>query len=391
MAPPHESQQQQPTSVFFAGGGTGGHLYPGIAVAEALRAARPDLRPVFLCTTKSIDRVILEHTGFEFVTQPILPLPKVTNVSGLLRFWKAWRETKDQVRQLIRERKPAAVLGLGGYAAGVGVKEAAQQGVPTAVLNPDVIPGKANQYLMKYVRAVCCQFEATTAHVPKGEQPKLQFTGCPIRSDIRTPPAPEAAAERLGLDPSLNTLVVTGASLGAKTVNDAVIEMFKGMTLRGWQILHLTGRDHADAVRAGYRELEIAARILDFTPAMADVWAVATVAISRAGASSCAELTACGVPSILLPYPFHKDMHQRANAQVLADAGAAVLLEDEKDQRKTAEKLRPVVQALLYNADKRRTMSEAARKLGRPDAADAVAGVLTGMMAPAIELASQRP
>lgn len=371
-----------PTTVFFAGGGTGGHLYPGIAVAEALRESMPDVRPVFLCTTKSIDRVILEHTGFEFITQPILPLPKVTNVGGLLHFWRAWRETKDQVRQLLRERKPAAVLGLGGYAAGVAVKEAANQGVPTAVLNPDVIPGKANQYLLKYVRAVCCQFEATANYVPKGDQAKLQFTGCPIRSDIRTPPTRESAAERLGLDPTLNTLVVTGASLGAKTVNDAAIEMFKGVTLRGWQILHLSGRDHADAVRAGYRELSIAARILDFTPAMADVWAVASLAISRAGASSCAELTACGVPSILLPYPFHKDMHQRANAQVLADAGAAVLLDDEKDRRKTAEKLRPAVQSLLYDAGRRRKMSDAARKLGRPDAAGAVARVLGNFILP---------
>src|SRR5579863_10314712 len=101
---------------------------------------------------------------------------------------------------------------------------------------------------------------------------------------------------------------------------------------------------------------------------MADVWAVSDLAISRSGASSCAELTACGVPSILLPYPFHKDLHQRANAQVLADAGAAVLIEDEKDRKINAQKLRPVIESLLYDADKRRSMSEAARNLGKPDA-----------------------
>src|SRR5687768_3555251 len=103
----------QPT-FFLAGGGTGGHLYPGIAVAQALRQIVPDAKAVFLCTTKEIDRVILEPTGFEFIPQPVLPLPRLTSIGGLLRFWKNWRETKDLVRKLFHERRPAAVLGLGG-------------------------------------------------------------------------------------------------------------------------------------------------------------------------------------------------------------------------------------------------------------------------------------
>src|SRR5947209_16140240 len=117
----------EPLTVFLAGGGTGGHLYPGIAVAEALRLAMPDARPVFLCTQREIDRVILEPTGFEFIPQPILPKPPVRlgSAGALLRFWKSWRETKDVVRGLLRERRPAAVLGLGGYAAGAAVKLAA--------------------------------------------------------------------------------------------------------------------------------------------------------------------------------------------------------------------------------------------------------------------------
>jgi UDP-N-acetylglucosamine--N-acetylmuramyl-(pentapeptide) pyrophosphoryl-undecaprenol N-acetylglucosamine transferase len=280
---------------------------------------------------------------------------------------------------VIRERKPAAVLGLGGYAAGVAVKIAAKRGVPTAILNPDVIPGKANAYLMRYVQHACCGFEATAGHVEARFQPKLRTTGCPIRSDIAKLPPREEALQRLGLESNLHTLVVTGASLGAKTVNEAVLTMLKDVTLHGWQVLHLTGRDHVDSVRAGYRDLKQAARILDFTPAMADVWAVADVAISRSGASSCAELTACGVPSILLPYPYHKDMHQRANAQVLADAGAAILIDDEKDQRKNADKLRPALESILFDVNKRKAMADAARKIGRPDASSAVAQLMMEM------------
>src|SRR3954454_23667361 len=119
----------QPKTIFMAGGGTGGHLYPGIAVAESLRRIDPDVKCVFLCTTREIDKVILEPTGFEFIPQPIMPL--VRSISGLLRFYKGWRETVDLVRKVIDERQPSAVLGLGGYAAGAAVKIAAKRGIPT--------------------------------------------------------------------------------------------------------------------------------------------------------------------------------------------------------------------------------------------------------------------
>jgi UDP-N-acetylglucosamine--N-acetylmuramyl-(pentapeptide) pyrophosphoryl-undecaprenol N-acetylglucosamine transferase len=361
--------------ILLAGGGTGGHLYPGIAVAEALRNVAPDLKPVFLCTGREIDRVILEPTGFEFLPQPIVPWKK--SIGGTLRFAKHFGQTWEMVRKVLRERKPAAVLGLGGYAAGLAVKLAARKKIATALINPDVIPGEANRLLMRQATVVCCQFEQTSDYVDGSQREKLKVTGCPIRSDIQQLPARQDAATRLGLDPMLNTLVVTGASLGAQTINEAVLTMLEGVTLRGWQILHLSGRDHAPAVRAGYRDLSTPAVVIDFTPAMADIWAVADLAISRSGASSCAELTACGVPSLLFPYPFHKDMHQRANAKVLADAGAAILLDDEKDRKKNAEKLRAAVESLLYDADKRRAMSEAARKLGKPDAAANVARLVT--------------
>jgi len=369
----------QSKTILLAGGGTGGHLYPGIAVAEALVKLMPGVRCLFLCTKKEIDKRILDGTPFPYVQQPIVP--PVTSIGGLLKFWKAWRETKDLVKQLIGDENPVACIGLGGYAAGVGVEQAAKKKIATAILNPDVIPGKANRYLMKHSRAVCCQFEATSLHVDSTNQSKLVFTGCPIRADIRKlPPQPEAA-KRLGLDPSLRTLLVTGASLGAQTVNEAVITMLASIKVQGWQILHLSGRDHADSVRAGYRELKMTnARVVDFTPAMADVWAVSDLAISRSGASSCAELTACGVPSILLPYPFHKDMHQRANAKVLADAGAAFLVDDEKDRRKNSDKIKPLVELLLYDGNKRAEMARAAKNLGKPDAAEQVAQVVMRML-----------
>jgi UDP-N-acetylglucosamine--N-acetylmuramyl-(pentapeptide) pyrophosphoryl-undecaprenol N-acetylglucosamine transferase len=369
-----------PPTILFAGGGTGGHLYPGISVAQALVKRVPDAKCVFLCTQRAIDKTILDPTGFEYIPQPIVP--PVKNIAGLLKFWNSWRETKDLVRKVRRERQPKAVLGLGGYAAGVAVKYCATHGIPAAIINPDVIPGKANQYLMRYVSAVCCQYDQTREHVPASQQDKLRTTGCPVRDEILAMPPRDEAARKLGLDPMLRTLVVTGASQGAQTVNEAVLTSLAGMKLQGWQVLHLAGKEHADAVRAGYRELpNVAARVIDFTAGMHEVWAVADLAIARSGASTCAELTACGIPSILFPYPFHKDMHQRANAKVLADAGGAVLMEDTKDRRTNAAALTPVLEALLYDGGKRQAMSDAARKQGHPDAAEAVAGVIEKMLA----------
>ena len=223
------------TTILFAGGGTGGHLFPGIAVAEALRTLMPEARPLFLCTQKEIDQVILAPTGFDFIPQPIVPL--VRSIGGLLKFWKSWRETKDLVRKVLRERAPAAALGLGGYAAGVAIREASSKKIPSALINPDVIPGKANQFLIKGVKSVCCQFEATTGYVASSERHKVKVTGCPIRSDIRNLPPRAEAAALLELDPRLSTLLVTGASLGAKTVNEAVLtvfeDLFKSVPLRG--------------------------------------------------------------------------------------------------------------------------------------------------------------
>jgi UDP-N-acetylglucosamine--N-acetylmuramyl-(pentapeptide) pyrophosphoryl-undecaprenol N-acetylglucosamine transferase len=361
-------------TIIFAGGGTGGHVYPGIAVAQALRKRNSNVHPLFLCTQREIDRTILQPTGFEFIPQPIVP--PVRSVGGLLRFWKSWRETKDLVRNVLKERKPAAVLGLGGYAAGVAVRASAQRIIPGAILNPDVVPGKANQFLSRYVQAICCQFSQSAEYLPTNQRGKVKVTGCPIREDILPRPDRAASAQRLGLNPRLQTLTITGASQGAQTVNEAVLTMVPQLNLQGWQILHLAGRDHAANVREAYREHESDARVIDFTPNMADVWAVTDLAIARSGASTCAELTACGVGAILMPYPFHKDKHQTANANVLVNAGAAVLIDDDKDAKKNAAKLTPAVELLLRDSAKRQAMSEAARKLGRPDAADAVAETL---------------
>lgn len=360
--------------ILLAGGGTGGHLYPGISVAQELPAVLPEVEPLFLCTQRAIDATILEPTGYRYIPQPIVPPHR--SIGGLLRFWRSWRETRELVRAVLREHEVVAVLGLGGYAAGLAVKDAAQRKIAAAVVNPDVIPGRANQYLLSYVQKVCCQFAATAEHVSSASRSKLVVTGCPIRREFQALPPRSEAAATFGLDAGRPTLVITGASQGSLTVNEGAVEALSRIRLQGWQVLHLAGKDHVLAVRDAYREAKVDATVLDFTPEMHKVWAVADLAISRAGASSCAELTACGVPSVLMPYPYHKDMHQRYNAEVLVKAGAAVLCDDAMDRRKNAERLVPVLESLLYDTSKRLAMASAAKSLGRPDAARKVAEVV---------------
>ncbi|MFN4243582.1 MAG: UDP-N-acetylglucosamine--N-acetylmuramyl-(pentapeptide) pyrophosphoryl-undecaprenol N-acetylglucosamine transferase [Tepidisphaerales bacterium] len=360
--------------ILFAGGGTGGHLYPGISVAQELPEVLPGVEPLFLCTQRPIDATILGPTGYRYIAQPIVPPHR--SIGGLLQFWRSWRETRELLRKVLREHDVVAVLGLGGYAAGVAVKDAAKRKIPAAVVNPDVIPGRANQYLLSYVQKVCCQFEATAEHVSASARHKLVVTGCPIRRELSALPPRSEAAATFGLDAQRPTLVITGASQGSLTVNEGTVEALGRIKLQGWQVLHLAGKDHVLAVREAYRQAKLDATVLDFTSEMHKVWAVADLAVSRAGASSCAELTACGVPSILMPYPYHKDMHQRYNAEVLVKAGAAMLCDDAMDRKKNAERLVPMLESLLYDTSRRLAMAQAARRLGKPDAARKVAEVL---------------
>jgi UDP-N-acetylglucosamine--N-acetylmuramyl-(pentapeptide) pyrophosphoryl-undecaprenol N-acetylglucosamine transferase len=148
-----------------------------------------------------------------------------------------------------------------------------------------------------------------------------------------------------------------------------------------WQIIHLTGMDQVEAVRAAYaRFSEVRVKVIDYCDDMASLWAVTDLAIARAGASTCAELTACGVPSILLPYPFHKDMHQRANALELVKVGAAVIVDDAKDARRNAQAIQTVLKTLLYDEAKRSEMAGRARAAGKPQAADTIAREILGLI-----------
>ncbi len=353
----------------FAGGGTGGHLFPGLAVAESLRRSEPGAGVTFFTTTRLLDKVLLGRTGFVQVEQPVRPL--TVNPLRLPGFWWSWRASVRAARAFLRDKQPRAVLGLGGYAAGPAVVAARSLGIRTGVLNQDAIPGRANRYLARHADLVVLQWEVSRKHFPPGVN--CRVPGCPIRTEFASA-SREEGCERFGLDPSRPVLLVTGASQGARTVNRVMQRVWPEFVAEHaeWQLLHLSGSLDEEETRGAYAAAGVEAKVLAFTH---EVWlalAAADAAISRAGASTLAELTVLGVPAILLPYPYHRDRHQHANARVLVDAGAAVLVED----RLEAEANRgPVLGALrrLSARVAREDMSRASKGLARGDAAEQVA------------------
>jgi UDP-N-acetylglucosamine--N-acetylmuramyl-(pentapeptide) pyrophosphoryl-undecaprenol N-acetylglucosamine transferase len=238
------------------------------------------------------------------------------------------------------------------------------------MLNVDSIPGKANTFLAKYARDIFVQYEKTKNYFGLNNK-KVIVTGCPLRKDFFKPDV-SGIVETLALSPKKKILLVTGASGGALNVNNAIgylldrLEVFDA----SWQIVHLAGIAHYDAVRALYRRCTISHKILDYCDDMPSLLAAADLVIGRAGAMSIAEFAASCTPAICLPYPYHKDMHQRMNAQFLVDAGCGVIVEDLCDTEKTASNLWPVLCELMSNDEKRETMRQKCAEIASPDAAN---------------------
>lgn len=362
----------------FAGGGTGGHLFPALSVVESLRAMGEPPDVSFFCTDRPIDRDILGPAGVEAVPQCVQPFPAKPWLWP--RFLLRWHQSVRFCLARFHSRRPAVVVGAGGYASGPPVYAAARLGIPTFLLNPDALPGRANQHMAAKAKVSCvfAQWDVTREHFPSSV--RVEVSGCPVRPGFRQAADLPADAVRasFGLDPRRPTLLVTGASQGARTINEAMLSLAGDVAAAGWQVLHLSGAADADRVGRAYLEASGGAvfKVLPFTERMPEAMAAADLIVSRAGASTLSEIQALGKPSILFPYPYHRDQHQRHNAAVLADAGAAVLLDDQKDAAANAARLGPVLRQLMSDATRRAEMASAASRLDCPQAADRIAAVL---------------
>ena len=347
---------------FFAGGGTGGHIYPALAVAEQITNKGDNSSILFFCSSREIDAQILSKSGYEFLPLPAIGFSK--SPRRLLQFCMQLVKSYYFVKQILTPlRKNAVVIGTGGFVTAPVVFAAKLLGIPVYLINVDTVPGKANRVLARYAKKVFVQFEQSRPFFANRE---VEIVGCPLRSDFESPSRHKAFSD-LALEEGKKVLLVTGASSGAANINNAMISILPELAAfaADWQVVHLTGMLHIDEVKRAIEGLDITYHAVDYYDDMPSLLAAADVVVGRAGAVSVAEFAAAGKPAICLPYPYHKDQHQRKNAQVLVDAGAAVIVEDNIDSpAQTAQDLLTTLKELMSNESKRTAMAACARDIG---------------------------
>lgn len=369
-----ENRESKTSSLFiFAGGGTGGHLYPGLAVAEELIGLDREARIVFACSGREIDRRILEPLGYAIVPQPVEPLPN--RPGKVWPFVRAWFASRAQSRRMVADLRPRAVLGLGGFAAAPVVCAAAGAKVPAALLNPDAVPGRANRYLARRVEVIFTQFDATAKRFAPALWGKIRASGCPIGGGFASADRAEGV-RHFGLDEGRKTLLVCGGSLGAEAINLAMGLLAAGALAEyleeRWQVLHVAGPSQSGVSSAGEGHVHR----LEYCRRMDLALAATDLAVVRGGASTIAELTATGTPAVIVPYPHHKDRQQYLNAQPLSRAGAAVVCEQTPGP--LAGPLGRVLEEILGDPERLENMRDAVGPMAKTGAALEVARWLIG-------------
>ncbi len=364
----------------LAGGGTGGHLYPGFSVAAAIKKLAPEAEILFLCTDRPFDQSQMPGCGYPYEVQPVRPLPSPARPVTWLPFLRGWFGSKALCRKMMTQRHVRAVLGLGGYASGPAMKVASELKLPTAMLNPDAVPGKANHFSARLADRIFVQWEETLPHFGRYAS-KCIVSGCPIRDDFSHKFDRHKACRELRLSTDKKTLVIVGGSQGGRNVNEAAgwcLNELGSRFLENWQVFHITGANDLDRTREFYRQYQLTVRTEPFVGDMPQLLGITDCLIGRAGASTLAELTAFGIPAILLPYPYHKDQHQLYNAQVLARNQGAKIVTDYCDLTRTGPELLKTMRQSLAG-DSLEQMAIAAKNLARPGAADQVARHLIGL------------
>lgn len=357
-----------PLRIMLAGGGTGGHIYPAITIADALREAVPSAQVIFVGSRRGLEKDVVPKAGYELITLDVQGLSRKISWRNAIAVWKAavglWGAAKA-----IRKFRPDVVVGTGGYVSGSVVLMASLLGIPTMIQEQNVIPGITNRILSRRVKVVAISYEESRRFFPASA--KVRLTGNPIRPSImRATRARGIAALRL--DPSCRTLLVFGGSQGSLAINRAMLSALpKLLKIPRLQIVHQTGRTGYDEVSEQVRGLGLDAeslgrlKIMPYIYNMEDALAASDLVIGRAGAISISEITARGIPAILIPFPSAAANHQERNARALEEAGAAVMI---LERELSGERLANTVKELLSDPARLSGMAAASKALGKPEA-----------------------
>jgi UDP-N-acetylglucosamine--N-acetylmuramyl-(pentapeptide) pyrophosphoryl-undecaprenol N-acetylglucosamine transferase len=349
------------TRLLIAGGGTGGHLFPGVAIAEELRAREPDADIAFVGTKRGIEARVLPELGWKLELIEVSGL-KTVGFAGAIRGMFRLPRALWQARRLIKQFKPDAVIGVGGYASGPVVLAARLRGIPTAICEQNSIPGLTNKLLGRFVRRVFVAFDGSRKFFAAK---KVALVGNPVRRELaaKLASATPTAGDRVHV-------LVSGGSLGAVAVNELAAQALSKLAKeRAIEIVHQTGEKDLEPTRKRYADAGVDADCRAFIKDMAAAYATADLVIGRAGATTVAELAIAGKPAVFIPYPFAADNHQVLNATEMAERGAALMFEQSE---LTADKLADALRPLLADPAKRAAMGAAMKSLAKPGAAAAV-------------------
>jgi UDP-N-acetylglucosamine--N-acetylmuramyl-(pentapeptide) pyrophosphoryl-undecaprenol N-acetylglucosamine transferase len=348
-----------PLRIVIAGGGTGGHLYPGIAVAREVRRRHPDAVITFAGTARGIETRVVPKEGFQLDLLRSAGL-KGMGVAALARGLALLPLSGVDAWSILSRRKPHVVVGVGGYSSGPVMLAAALRGIPTLLLEQNAVPGFTNRSLARFVSAAAVTYASTIEFFGR----RGFVTGNPVRPEFFDPaPAPARSGPP--------RILIFGGSQGAHAINMAMVEAAPRLATHPGRlaITHQTGERDLELVRGGYQRAGLEARVEPFIFTMDREMKDADLVICRAGATTLAELTAAGAPALLIPLPTAADDHQRKNAEVLVAGGAAEMLEQ---QEMTGDTLSARILALVGDNDRRGAMAAAARRFARPDAARAI-------------------
>lgn len=361
ISPPRLARDRMsaPMTLILAGGGTGGHLTPGLAVATELRQREPDARIVFVGSDRPIDQRLL--AGHERRVMTLLPLRSAWRSPA--RFAWAWWQAHRQARALLAEVRPHVVCGLGGLASIPLVRAAHQAGVPTLLLEQNVIPGRANRWMARSAHRVCVSFRETIDLLPHPDRCRL--TGNPVR-----PPFASLASAELRPVTNLSTVLILGGSQGAQPLNDALLAQLpqSPAVWKDFHWVHQTGETGTDELRTAYQRAGLSCEVAPFYPDLERRIPQAAVVVSRAGATTLAELACAGVATVLVPYPQAADDHQRANARAYSAHRGAVVVEQEGAEPFPL-RLANTLTRLLAEPVARQELAGHLRSLAHPDAA----------------------
>jgi UDP-N-acetylglucosamine--N-acetylmuramyl-(pentapeptide) pyrophosphoryl-undecaprenol N-acetylglucosamine transferase len=347
----------------IACGGTGGHLFPGIAVAEVLRDRGHEV--MLLVSEKDIDALALStHRSFRVEKLPTIGLPSPFSPT-ILGFIRRFCESLSLCRSIYGKFKPQVVLGMGGFTSTAPVLAGRMRGISTFIHESNAVPGKANRLTARIVRAVMLGFNECAPFFPKA---RTEITGTPIRTELKRLDR-QIARQRLGLRDDLMSLLVMGGSQGASGINQAMIKALPFLQGVPLQVIHLCGVRDERLVADNYRRESIFAYVAAFHHRMEEVYSAANLLVARAGAASLAEFAAFSLPGILIPFPYAADDHQTRNAQIYARAQAAILL---RESELSGELLARRIRELVENPELIERMSANCSRLAPKDAAGRV-------------------